>query len=258
LAGLLYAGVVGVEFVGARFPERVLAPVTVDAAPWDAPVAWRYEIRNIVDDPVGQVQCDSTPDVDTIALYCHSTQRAYDVDTGHGRYIGGDAEIVMSARWRRVDGMSLQGETQAQFSQGLYRTQWTFDGAQFSVIQQDPDEPEKRFELPFERAGKATPFVMAESSWPWALCSLPFAKDYVASVYLFNPYTWREATQDSSPQAQLLLLTVTGTEEVTTPAGTFVTWKVQVGEREIAWYAVDAPRTLVQYFNGTETWRLAD
>jgi membrane protease YdiL (CAAX protease family) len=258
LAGLLYSGVVSVEFVGARFPERVLAPVTVDVAPWNAPVEWSYEIRNIIDDPVGDAQCDLTPDADTIALYCRSEQQAYDVDTGHGRYIGGDAEMILEAHWRRADGMPLQGESQAQFSQGSYRTQWTFDGVQFSVIQQDPDAPEKLFELPFQRAGKATPFVMAESTWPWVLSSLPFAEDYAASVYLFRPYTWREATQDSGPQTQLFLLTVTSIEEVATPAGTFTAWKVQVGEREIAWYAVDAPHILVQYFNGTEMWLLKD
>jgi hypothetical protein len=258
LAGLLYSAVIGVEFVGARFPERILAPLTVDAAPWDGPSVWRYEIHNIIDDPVGQAQCDLTPDADAIALHCHSEHRAYEIDTGHGRYIGGDDEMVLSARWRRADGMPLQGETQVQSSLGLYRRQWTFDGAQFSVIQQDPDEPEKRLELPFEPAGKTTPFMMAESAWPWVLSSLPFTEGYAAGAHLFRPYTWREATQDSGPQTQLLLLMVTGTEEVTTPAGTFTAWRVQVGEREIAWYAVDAPHILVQYFNGMETWLLED
>ena len=49
---------------------------------------------------------------------------------------------------------------------------------------------------------------------------------------------------------------MTGVEEVTTPAGTFPTWRVQVGEREAAWYTVDEPHIVVKYFNGIETWLL--
>ena len=142
-----------------------------------------------------------------------------------------------------------------QFAPGSSLTRWTFDGAQFSVAQQDLDEPEKTFDLPFVSEG-ASPFVMVERTWPWALSALPFAVDDAASAYLFTPYTWRDATQDNGPQVQLLLVVVSGPEEVTTPAGTFTVWKVQVGERETAWYAVDAPHTLVQYFNGMETWVL--
>ncbi|HOT90609.1 MAG TPA: hypothetical protein PLN71_03435 [Anaerolineae bacterium] len=141
LAGLLYAGVVGAEFVEARFPERNLPSVQVEAVPWSAPVVWQYEVRNIVDTPVGEAQCTLTPDADE---------------------------------------------------------------------------------------------------------------------YIFHPYTWRQATQDSGPQARLVLVMVIGQEEVNTPAGTFTAWKVQVGDRETAWYAINAPHTLVKYFDGGETWLLEE
>ena len=100
--------------------------------------------------------------------------------------------------------------------------------------------------------------MLAEVSWPWTLCALPFAKDYAASAYTFNPYTWREKTLDNGPRTQLILVRVTGVEDITTPAGTFTTWAVQVGERKTAWYTVDNPHIVVKYFNGMETWLLKE
>lgn len=257
LSGLLYAGVIGVEFVGGRSPERFLPPVEVDAAPWDAPVEWRYEIRNIVDDPVGQAQCSLTPETDEIELLCHSQHRAYDVGTGHGRYVGSDGEIVARGRWRRANGTPLQAETVHAF-QWQSRTAWVFDGVQFAVTQQDNDQPEKSFTLALESDSAKPSFVLAERLWPWTLLALPFADDYAAAAHLFTAYTWRQATSDSGPQMELVLVTVSSPETVTTQAGTFRAWKVQAGESKTAWYTIDAPHTLVKYFDGAETWLLED
>ncbi len=253
LAGLLYAGVVSVEVVGARFPERHLPPVQVEAAPWSTPVEWQYEIRNIIDAPVGEAQCTLTPDEDAMALLCRSQHHAYDVDTGHGRFIGGEGEIVAEGRWRRADGMALGGKMEQTF-QRRSRTAWTFDGRQFVVVEQEGDEPEKPFTLPLE--AEKSPFILPARVWPWTLTALPFADDYTAAAYVFHPYTWRQATQDSGPQAQLVAIMVVGQEEIGTPAGTFTAWKVQVGDRETAWYTVDAPHILIQYCDGAETWVL--
>lgn len=257
LSGLLYVGVIGVEFVGGRSPERLFAPVTVDAAPWDAPVEWRYEIRNIVDDPVGEAQCDLMPDADAVALQCRSEHRAYDVDTGHGRYIGADGEIVARGRWQRANGAPLQAEIVQTF-QGQSHTAWVFDGAQFAITQQDNDQPEKSLALALEGDSAKPSFVLAECLWPWTLLALPFADDYAAVAHLFTPYTWRQETRDMGPQLELVLVTISSPETVITPAGTFRAWKVQAGGLKTAWYAVDAPHTLVKYFDGAETWLLED
>lgn len=47
---------------------------------------------------------------------------------------------------------------------------------------------------------------------------------------------------------------VKGKEEVTVPAGTFQTWRVEldfVQARQTVWYQLDAPHNMVQYDNGT-------
>jgi len=49
---------------------------------------------------------------------------------------------------------------------------------------------------------------------------------------------------------------VYGSELVSTPAGTFVAWRVEVGEERVAWYDVESPHTLVKLENGIETWVL--
>ena len=56
--------------------------------------------------------------------------------------------------------------------------------------------------------------------------------------------------------AQHTHVVVYGAEPVKTPAGTFIAWRVRVGDDLTAWYDVEHPHTLVALDNGMETWVL--
>ena len=80
--------------------------------------------------------------------------------------------------------------------------------------------------------------------------TIPFEEGYEASYYsvLAN-----QRSQD------LITVRVAGTEEVTVPAGTFQTWRVEIRFRstdQVAWYADTPERTLVQYDNSRQIMQL--
>ncbi len=80
--------------------------------------------------------------------------------------------------------------------------------------------------------------------------TIPFEEGYEASYYsvLAN-----QRSQD------LITVRVAGTEEVTVPAGTFQTWRVEIrfrSTKQVAWYADTPERTLVQYDNSRQIMQL--
>jgi hypothetical protein len=67
---------------------------------------------------------------------------------------------------------------------------------------------------------------------------------YVTRVYTFLPI---------QGQLETYIVSVLGSEEVTVPAGTFTTYKVELGtsdSKTTAWYSQDPLHTLVKYVDG--------
>lgn len=76
------------------------------------------------------------------------------------------------------------------------------------------------------------------------LRALPFAEGYRASLVDIVP--------DTASRVNTTVL-VEGKEQVTTPAGQFEAWRVELDfgqAKQTVWYAVEAPYTMVQYDNG--------
>ncbi len=80
--------------------------------------------------------------------------------------------------------------------------------------------------------------------------TIPFEEGYEASYYSVL------ANQRSH---KLVTVRVAGTEEITVPAGTFQTWRVEIrfgSTKQVAWYADTPERTLVQYDNSRQIMQL--
>jgi hypothetical protein len=76
------------------------------------------------------------------------------------------------------------------------------------------------------------------------LRALPLAERYATRINSFVPILGRLET---------FTVTVLGSEQVTVPAGTFATYKVELSARDhktTAWYTQDAPHVLVKYVDG--------
>ena len=96
-----------------------------------------------------------------------------------------------------------------------------------------------------------------DTEWPWRLSALPFDLAYGSTqpLVLVNRQGYVNIVD--------AFIVVAGSEPAWTPAGNFVTWRVDVtytldGEETTlsAWYDVDAPHTLVRYDNGEVSYLL--
>jgi|LSQX01.2.fsa_nt_gb membrane protease YdiL (CAAX protease family) len=250
-AAALYLVVMGLEFSTTRLSEGFHDPIQVGAAPWDRAVSWSHIIRNRLDDPIGEGTGHLQPEEEKIILSWSSEQKAYDIQTDGGRFLGSEHIKTIEATWRQKDGTPLQGTATFQFDHGSSETIWSFDGLTFLVHYREAAQPVQTFEVPLEEGVET--LILEDSSWPWVLSSLPFAPGYRGSAYLFAPYTWRHETGDNGPLFEPVTVRVTGPESLETPAGSTPAWKVTINRGKTAWYTAEVPHTLLQYDNTIET-----
>jgi len=165
-------------------------------------------------------------------------------------------------QWRASDGNLVAGQTITNLRDGEYHAEirWTAGDAGIDVqIQVAGDEP-RSFHLSWDETpwaeNDALP-ILTDIAAPWQLAAVRLAPGERGQTLRFHPYVWRQATQDNGPTAGSWLVTVTGREQISTPAGTFNAWKVTFGNHQIVWLDDNStPAIPVRFFNGIETWSL--
>ena len=247
---LLYLVMGGVEFIVGRHPG-VLAmgqPVSFDAPPWETSTTWRYELRNVVDDPVGEAECTVTPGQEQVTLTCQARQEAFEIEVEGSFWSSDDAEWLTTSVWM-ADSLLLlnaQGIRESEILAFSYRVETADEDLRLTgEVQGASDE----LIIP--------PLALAGYEWPWRLAGLPFSLGYSRDVTVAWPLRWRPETQDSGPYAEETALVVRGGTPIHTPWGSAIAWMVTVGE-QTAWYHADAPHHLLRYDDGFHTWLLVE
>jgi len=276
----IYMVVLGIGVLFGVRPE-VLAlgqRVELGAAPWKEEARWTYEIRNAADEPVGSADCSLTPDEESFVLDCSTEQSAYEVDAPSGFFSEGSVTQRQIVRWDRRTLGIVEAEIEASISQGPEQIELAaaveddrmtvrVDGEADAVERFDAcyvlpatgDAPATgescRVENTFLAGGGVfSPLMVGE--WPWRLSAVPFELAYSREISLVWPYRSAEGIEGRAPAKHVEFVVVRTAEQLSTPAGEFVTWRVTAGERYTAWYTVEAPHTLVAYSDDMVTWRL--
>lgn len=238
LALSIFLFLAGVEFVLGRFPQALASkPVTLSNAPWQTPVTWKYELRNVLDEAVGEAQC-SLSQVQNYLLDCNIQQRAFEARKGQSYYKTNAYNVHLSASWDSSNLHLLEAEGSKQ-GEGLNQNtsvRQTGNGLVLSTTQDD--EPAQTMELP------ANAFLMGE--WPWRLSAMPMQLGYVAKISLAYPSIYSQDAKRSIPMLNEIVVNVQGAEPLATPAGNFIAWKVTLGN-QTAWYDSQPPYTLLRY-----------
>jgi membrane protease YdiL (CAAX protease family) len=264
----IWLPMISLEFVIARQPELLeqfssvqpTEPLQVGAAPWQEDQEWQYEIRNIVGDVVGVGTCTLDVRSETIEITCASDVDAYRVEHGGGTFMSSGGERIDQVAWYRADGRLVGGTTTMNLEDGAFHSDlsWVAMPGGVDIDYQDTFDANGDTFLSWLDTPRAEhPNLLTAHSkiWPWQLAGMPFEAGHTGSIIKFDPYTWRQTTQDQGPLAEIRNLNVSE-EEVQTPAGTFTAWKVSAHRDETAWFDVSDGVTVVQFFNGIETWVL--
>ena len=278
----IYVAVIALGvLVGVR-PEALALgqPVELGSAPWDQDALWRYEVRNALDELVGEAECHLTREQAAFLLDCSMEQTAYQADAPTGFFQEGDVVQRQTVRWD-ADTLALEDlELEATFREGEDRVAldaWLEDGA-LSMRVAGAAEGERAFDRCYridENADVARPtgepcgvddaFLagggvlspLMAGEWPWRFSALPFQLLYSREATLLWPYRSAEGIDGRAPLEQEVFVVVRTAEELLTPAGDFITWRVTVGDKYTAWYTVEPPHHLVAYDDDMVTWRLA-
>jgi membrane protease YdiL (CAAX protease family) len=255
--------------------------VELTSGPWDEEVHWRYEIQDALAEPVGEAECAVTPGATSFVLDCSMEQSASEADAPSGFSQEGEVVQHQTARWDTETLELVAAEIAGAFSEGgdqVALEALVADG-RLSVSVDGTGAQEEQFDLCYalpgtretERAlrtedpcsvegaylaggGFFSPLMVGE--WPWRFSALPFELLYSAEANLLWPYRSAEGIDGRAPARQEGFVVVRTAEQVSTPAGEFVTWRVTVGEKYTAWYTVEPPHHLVAYDDDAVTWRL--
>jgi hypothetical protein len=101
------------------------------------------------------------------------------------------------------------------------------------------------------------PQALVVDEWPWRLAALPFSLGYGRQTSLAWPHKWDPALQASPPGLEEAVVLVRGVEPLAGPEGPVEAWRVTVGGEQTAWYAAEAPHSLMRYEAGMLTYVLA-
>ncbi len=240
---------IGLEVFVGYSPELFAQPVVLNPLPWVETQTWHYQIYNVIDDPIGEATCTLAPETQAVTLTCWQDQQEYEVQVERSYWYSQALVGERMVRWDRESYAPLLdlSDFEAQV------IQWMLAEQAITVEATHADAEMETWVEPLPLLAQDT-LVTASGIWPWQLAALTFEEGVTARLLHLSPNVWRQATQDSGPVLETMLVKVIGVEAVETTFGSQDAWRVEVGEREIAWYTTTAPRTLLRYFNGMDTW----
>ena len=252
VAVILFVALAAVEVLVGRVPEVMATDqrLILSPAPWQAPAEWRYELSNVVGDPVGEAVCQITPVGDGYTLECEKRQEAFEVTVGGSLWSSDSAVYQSTIIWER-DPLRIAGGVGARES--------LTGPADYGYELERVDD---RLLLTVEgETVSADMLVPADGlltvEWPWRLSALPFSLGYAREVGLAWPVRYRPATQDSGPVLLDSVVVIRGAVPLSTPQGSRVAWVVEVDE-QTAWYDAEAPHDLLRLDDGFHTWELVE
>jgi len=281
----LYAALVGLSLLLGLRPEALALGrrVALDPGPWEEKTRWTYEINNAAEEQVGQADCTLQPEADSFVLECEMEQSAYEIDAASGFFKDGAVTQTQTTRWDRETMSVLDAEIEASYTVG--EEQATLEalvsdgglrvrvdeegqtGAEFEGCYQlegseggegvpPAEEPCRVEDDLLAGGGVFSPLLAGE--WPWRFSALPMELAYSREARVLWPYRSVDGVEGRAPAEKDVFVIVRTAEQVTTPAGEFVTWRVTVGEKYTAWYTVETPHHLVAYSDDMVTWRVSE
>jgi membrane protease YdiL (CAAX protease family) len=249
LAIFIFLFLGGTEFVLGRFPQALANnPITLSSAPWQTPVTWNYELRDVLDETVGEAQCSLSLDQNYL-LDCQIQQNAFKAQKGQSYYQSGAYDASLTARWTSSDLQLLEANGSWRGAGVNQKTSLQQAGKGLILSTAQDNKSAQTLEL------SANALLMGE--WPWRLSALPWQIGYVAKVSLAWPSHYSQEAKSSIPALNETVVNVRGAEPLATPAGNFIAWKVTMGD-QTAWYNTQPPHTLLRYDDGTVSYLLTN
>lgn len=249
LAAAAETGVISVPGAAPAVPAE---PPALEAVTFERPQVWRYEIRNVADDVVGSMECRLTPEPTSYALRCTSANQAWRVEQGGSTFQSDATTGEIAIRWNRADLPLLELSDRVSWTESAVRHETRVepagDGLRLTVRVTMPggaSEHSASMALP---AGA----VLAQEL-PWRLSLAVMTEERTDMIALATPLKWNPESGTSAPAIEPVGLSLTRARAETGDA-----WQATLGDRLEAWYAADAPHTLLRFDYVGHSYRLVE
>ena len=226
-----------------------------DAAPWSRPAVWQYRVYNIIDQPVGTLDCSLTPREALIELACAGVHQAYQVEVHGGTFMGGAGQSRNDFFWDRQTLGLVTSESVFTWDSGPEpaRSGVSRQGTQLVLTGTNSQNQPHELILPDK--------FLLDGEWPFRLSALAFGKFKSGSSLIAWPTHYVGQINSDRPLTHPVSITVRGPEPVSLPAGDFHAYRVELvvtgtDEHQTAWYDFNEPHTLVKYDNSFEIYEL--
>jgi membrane protease YdiL (CAAX protease family) len=247
------------EVKTAHDPNAVAAAardtLQYDSAPWDTPAVWHYQIRNILDQPVGTQTCTLTPGDATIELVCEGTHQAYQVEYRGGTFMGGAGQSHNTFSWDSQTLGLVSSETVFAWDNGPEpaRSNLSRQAGGLVLTGTDSLNQPHQINLPAK--------VLLAGEWPFRFSALAFDRIKSGIALIAWPSHYVGQINTDQPLAHPVGIIVHAPAPLSLPAGEFQAYRVELtvtgtDERQAAWYDVNEPHTLLKYDNSFETYQL--
>ena len=249
IALLIFLSIGALEVVLGRFPQALASEgLHLQAPDWSLPATWKYQLRNVLDEQVGDATCTLTEEPEVYELDCTVNQQAYQARQGKSLYQSDAFQSRSQIRWDRNTlllsraSMEQEGDTLNE----QVNVEQTANGLVLTVQQ---NSQKRDLSLPSD--------ALISGEWPWRVSGIPFQVSYIRKVTLAWPLRWSPEQNRNLPLNENLALVVSGGEPLSVPAGNFIAWKVILDD-ETAWYDTQPPHVLLRYDNGFQNFVLAE
>ncbi len=266
------------EVLTNRYPEVVLRDelALIADETWSQPVAWHYRVQDRLGRGRGHATCTRTgvEPSHEIVLDCSASHAGFDLTEG----IPGLAAAPDGSLPRWLPGLStkLGIWLEVEAASWTLSTTWAEPTLRLMAVVAHEEQDGLQYRLEYAKSGSTSvlsygrtgePQTVIDSlpqdslmsrEWAWRVSGLDFQLPYGSQVTLI-----RADGQESVSIIQGFMHVVGG-EPLWTPAGNYVTWRVDLswsdaaGHRstESAWYDAQEPHTLVRYDDGSVSYVL--
>jgi len=252
IALVLYFLMASAELVVGKYPQLLAMgqKVVLMNPGWQQPMELDYRLVHKGGDPVGQANCQVAPVDDEYQLSCVINQESFEYKTGQSLWTGEAYEDKLVAAWSAEDMQLKSLERVRSNSAGTNQAEVIPQDGQMELNILENDTPTGS--LSFE----ADTLIIDE--WPWRLMGMPFNAGLARQASVIWPSQYDASLGINTITQKDEVVVVRGLDTVTVPAGTYFAWKVELGDRQAAWYELDAPHRLLKWDNGYVVFELVE
>jgi membrane protease YdiL (CAAX protease family) len=228
-AGLIYAAAVilsGEAHVVGRtlFPQR--QPLSLQLGESLPQGTYTYELRNRLDEPVGQMICTFSADAAQINLFCDTTIEAFEIQVGNSYYASGNLQRTLTAAWE-VHSLNL---LQAQMKTNPIGGGWQLERGDDGGLVLSGDSLDGLYPV---AEGALLPDTAA-----FQLIFLPWqAQPAQYTAQMIWPARWDNSKQAAVTAQEAVVIDVQAAQSLNLPAGDLTAAPVKIGAELAAWYA---------------------